>query len=50
MFQDKNHRPAEIENLVNEIKIPLEIRRIDDAQDAIRLRGCRCGARATHRA
>ena len=35
--QDQNHGAAKIEDLVNEIEIPLEIRRVDDAEDSIGL-------------
>ena len=36
--QHQDHRPAEIEHLVDQIKIPFEIRGIDNADDAIGLR------------
>ena len=35
--KDEDDGSAQIENLMNEIKIPLEVRRIHDAQDAIGL-------------
>jgi hypothetical protein len=37
--QHEDDGPAEIEDLVHEVEITLEVGRIDDAQDAIRLWG-----------
>jgi hypothetical protein len=35
--EHKDHRSAEVENLVNEIEISLQIRGVDDAKDPVRL-------------
>ena len=37
--EHQNHGATEIENLVNEIEVSLEIGGVDDAEDAIGLRG-----------
>ena len=36
---DEKHRPAEVENLVNEVEVSFEIGRVDDAEDAVGLGG-----------